>query len=526
MASLCDSVSMRSALKPIIGEEECYIGKALPPDESPSALGDISYESSVGFKSYAWVDEHPEEKSGVKRGVLEKVIEKIKLVRRDTFVATLKASTESARDQLALLDESKEFRENRDAVVLVEKHKSNQWVAELAIEHCNFVGNTYMTLGSKDATLFKAYIDKNPGFKRALKDKTVVLFDDASFSGKQLHDHVSAIRSFSIKNRLEIKAIAVIAPFMTASAYERIKSLSIPECPVIVGRPEPIETLGDTEGLSEPDKTSLCALWGYERGDLAGLGLTWFSHKVPNYQSFPKELAEGSIYRKEKTCLTYTQKFIPDIISPYKRDSYRFRPEVNLFNPEKLRSLEDSQDKGKVAASEILGVRSIAQMHEMIAKLGTSKDETLIFSDIDDTLISKSTKELVEGETTLNIFKLLQENYRVYCSTARDISSGETTFCQLASKGIELEKGNKGALRPYVISLGSSGSYLYKGIIYSAPESSSGKGDAILHLLTFPPFYNRVNHVFMIDDKEAELIKVQTACRVAGVNFMGFLLRS
>ncbi|MBS0652914.1 MAG: hypothetical protein JSR39_05215, partial [Verrucomicrobia bacterium] len=78
---------------------------------------------------------------------------------------------------------------DKRAVVLTSEHKSNQWVAEVAKGHHRF-NSTYQSLGHEHASDFVAYLDQTASGKCP---KEIVLFDDASFSGNQMTNHVNAI---------------------------------------------------------------------------------------------------------------------------------------------------------------------------------------------------------------------------------------------------------------------------------------------------------------------------------------------
>jgi hypothetical protein len=513
---------MISASTAVLGEEDLYIGEPSPAEDVP--VSKVPYGSHVSFNSESWLACHGSSEKTTK--ILRRVIDSVRYVRHDEFKECLDITTESVKTQLRdyYLTDGQVFAPNKDAVVLVEKHKSNQWVAELAMLDSKFEGNLYMALGSKDAVSFTTFIDRHPGIKATLRDKTIILFDDASFSGKQLHDHVKAIQK--LRAATNIKAIGVVAPFMTEHAARKIAALSKPGCPVFLGDHQHIPTLDTIRYLEADDateiadaKTELCELWGYTAEEIRNLGLTWFSHKIPNYQSFPQQLAHGSIYTGKKTCIARTIEVIPEVESPYKR-SDEVRVKVHHVYPSLRSRPEEAPPAPPI--QEIHEARSITELSNFLKKSGYQKHETLVLSDIDDTLVSKETKGLVEGGTTLRVINAMQEHFKILGCTARTIAEGQKTMAQLGSMGITLGTSTTRAA-PDVIALAETSTHLYKGIIYAPPGVSEGKGVAVHHLCSIAPF-DKIRNVCMIDDKREELEKVQAVCERMGINFIGFHL--
>jgi hypothetical protein len=509
MSGESTSISMISASRAVLGEEDSYIGIPSPPEEIPELK--IASSSHVTYHAEGWIACHLEREQRVLRTVLDSV----RYVRHDEFVRQLSSTTGSVIEQLTghYARAGKSFIPDRDTVVLVEKHKSNQWVAELALHHFNFMGNLYMALGSKDAVAFTNYLSSHPEIAATLQDKTIILFDDASFSGKQLHDHVRAIQSVR-----GIRSIGVIAPFMTAHADRIIRALSRDHCPVFLGAHETITTLDTIPELDAPAKTQLCELWGYTASEIRNLGLTWFSHKIPNYQSFPQVLAHGSIYSCGKSSRDRVIEVIPHVESPYKRSD-----EIPVELEHKYPTLRSKTEATPPSTQEIREARSISEMNTFLLASDYQKKETLLLSDIDDTLVSKETKGLVEGATTSRVIKAVQDRFNILGCTARPILEGQKTIAQLGSMEITLGT-DKTRSADSVIALGTTSSYLYKGIIY-APPGSDGKGSAVHHFCSLGGALDQIRNVCMIDDKLSELEKVQAVCERMGMNFIGFHLK-
>ncbi len=222
------------------------------------------------------------------------------------------------------------FDSKRDAVVLIEGYKSNKWVAEIAMHEFGFQPESFYRLGEKNARSFVEYVNANLVESRAaLRGKTVVLFDDGSYSGTQMTDHVKAIRTLAQKHKIEIKSIAVVVPYMTDLALEKLQTLELNqrrkkrgqgEIPVVISSHERISTLADLEHVDDIQR-----IWGktiYKNTPLDALGLLWFDHKVPNDQSF------GGIPLVRKTIVdsdgtpknqNFSGELIPDVIPVYKQ---------------------------------------------------------------------------------------------------------------------------------------------------------------------------------------------------------------
>jgi protein tyrosine/serine phosphatase len=205
----------------------------------------------------------------------------------------------------------------------VEGCKSNKWVAELVRDKCEAEPLAYLRLGDKQAKEVDAYFQNlSPqALQRAiayLKDKTFMLFDDGSYSGTQLQEHISHLLEIIKTHQIKIKAIAVVVPFMTRHAELTLRAIPHQDTQVIISKHETIDTLDE---IQEADtRQFLIRAWFKNDTEiLKKMGLIWLEHKVPNDQSFPAPLASGSIYDEtgnpSKKCIG----IIPQIIPPYKK---------------------------------------------------------------------------------------------------------------------------------------------------------------------------------------------------------------
>ncbi len=303
------------------GEEELH--KIVVPPNSPENISmQIIHPLDVGYMAYDWIEMHDPSMQPCVR----EVIENVSYVSFNRFMGELGSSASNAISQLGTVYKGV-FDVRSDVVVMVEGTKSNKWVAELAFHYFKFIPKAFFRLGDKDAWNFFAYMSQaNPmefeQLQNAFFNKTIVLFDDASLSGEQLSGHVQGICRVCSVFALSIRAICVIAPFITQVAEERINQTFLGCRPlgseIVIASHVDVKTIAD---LSSATAQAINLAW-YKAGspDLRSLGLTWFNHKVPNYRSFPKPLARASVYSSSGSITKkFSGEFIPSVIPPYKR---------------------------------------------------------------------------------------------------------------------------------------------------------------------------------------------------------------
>lgn len=264
-----------------------------------------------------WLKKHEEKYLPALNELLGK-IERISYV---SFVDQLKLSLQDTLTQLGV-DSPQKYTDFLDrAVVLVEHKKSNQWVAEIARRKLGFKPKKYYRLGSKDANKFVDHINGHAGSaeKNELKNKVIVLFDDGSYSGKQMTDHVKAL--LKLKKKLKFDKICVIVPYMTDHAKSGLEETVIKTHNVgnvVIADAAKIATVA--ESVTPENKKLLTELWWNKEEVEEGAnskGVIWFDHKVPNDQSFIGAIEKGNVINTKKVC---KQIFgiLPNIVVPYK----------------------------------------------------------------------------------------------------------------------------------------------------------------------------------------------------------------
>lgn len=270
-----------------------------------------------------WLNAH----ESTTKEALNEVITKTRYISHHFFIKQLGQSIAQANSHLANLYGSTYF-PGKNCIVLVEEEKSNLWVAELAKEHFGFNAERYMDLGLNGAEQFvKMLRGVSAGMdivKEKFHNRTIVLFDDASYSGKQISSHLLQLRTVINKYNLAIREIVVIVPFATPYAQMQIREASVARigkvCKAYISLMEDLPMLSE---LTPASYDVIVRLW-YKgvRADADKIGLACFQHKVPNGQSFPAPLAKGSVYHFGVGGQSQSQKgsyrLLEDVIPDYK----------------------------------------------------------------------------------------------------------------------------------------------------------------------------------------------------------------
>lgn len=266
-----------------------------------------------------WINSH----STPYQQALRELIENVEFICAEQFQKQLNRSIESFKIQLS-------ERSVKDYTLLVEPKKSNQWVAELA--YSRLPKPCYLSrLGIKNAAEFRNELSTQSGLQKNIDviPKNIVLFDDGSFSGTQITEHVTAIfnelkQNYKIDNS-KMPHIYVVIPYMTQYALKRLQ-----------GEVDKLH-LGDhlhvaehiqmrtVQNLSLATREKIKELyWPKEAEGNEQHGLFYFAHKVPNDMSFPGPLAKGTVLNGTAQRAPITAKFaiIPSSIQPpYKNEA-------------------------------------------------------------------------------------------------------------------------------------------------------------------------------------------------------------
>jgi hypothetical protein len=164
----------------------------------------------------AWIDAHQDP---LVKSALTELTKHIRHVSQEEFEASLKETTRHLNEALA--------REGGGYVVAVEKGKSNQWVAQLAMPDLSKKPMAEVELAIQ--TYLKAYEARKATDPKVTFPKSVVLFDDAAYSGEQLsrviRTMITAINTHNerVKEKIPMPKFIVASPYMTNFAEKAIK---------------------------------------------------------------------------------------------------------------------------------------------------------------------------------------------------------------------------------------------------------------------------------------------------------------
>lgn len=264
-----------------IGLKSCHFNLV---GKDPETI-DPEYPLSPGEVT-GWIRAHDK----THRPILKSLTKKINYISHKQFCFVLQKSIKSFESQFKLNAAEHSF------AVLVEPNKSNQWVAELAYKELIIKPNQIVRLGIKNADKFLLHFDRILKVDKALLPKNVVLFDDGSYSGDQICNHVKAICDVSKKANHKLQ-IYVVIPYLTDHARQRLLKMSRDYSNVFIAEAESIPTV-KTQLTPDHIETLNKLLWSDESSTTEGAttrGTYYFAHKVPNSRSFPSIIETGTI---------------------------------------------------------------------------------------------------------------------------------------------------------------------------------------------------------------------------------------
>lgn len=271
-------LALEPAEKDRIAEEFCYPPK-LPGEVAGPKLED----------GYKWANAHDPSL----REALKAMVRKVERVSFHAFDIALRTTLRSF--------ESK-FKESHgeSCAILVEPNKSNLWMAEVAYKYLDEEARgdyEIIRLGEKDAKKFVSYCD---GKGKTELPQNVILFDDGSYSGDQMCQHVQSILDLKKKNGYAPK-IFVVIPYMTTLAMKKLFDMAQSHDKVFIAETHRIPSISDS--LDPRYVKQINDLYWAEEGPsgAAKRGLYYFAHKVPNLRSFPDAIARGTITPPKKT---------------------------------------------------------------------------------------------------------------------------------------------------------------------------------------------------------------------------------
>lgn len=205
-------------------------------------------------------------------------------------------------------------------VAFVEPGKSQKWVTEVALRNGLEPAAAYVAIGEEGANAL-AY---------ALSDiewdddrfKEYVIIDDASYSGNQMANNISAANRI-VRDKFPgaVPVFHVLVPFATETAINKIASLSQKGVDVRIYNADLMPTVAQAIEKTH-HKAMQEILWPdmdpkTQAKRMSSTALHWFDHKIPNSMSFPEVLADGRTSNRSGP-FGPRIPFLPHIQPPYK----------------------------------------------------------------------------------------------------------------------------------------------------------------------------------------------------------------
>jgi hypothetical protein len=222
-------------------------------------------------------------------------------------------------------------------------------LSSIKMENDNSLETQLEELLNKYTTILKRY------------SSTFVIFDDSSYSGEQLFRHASEVKKHLLELQAYVKThsifsheriseeikinflspieIKIVCPFLSSTAYSRLNELSVQ-----LFFSKILPTIGSC--LNKEDSETIAQLWGVNS---LNLGSMYFDHKLPNADSFPRDIFRGNI--PGKSPIHFLSPFNGDFhLEPYKFTESAFispLPSPILGNSSSLNLLpEDNSSDG------------------------------------------------------------------------------------------------------------------------------------------------------------------------------------
>lgn len=208
-----------------------------------------------------------------------------------------------------------------------------------------------------------------------LLSKTIVLFDDASYSGKQLCEHVTGIIEAVSELNTDLANLskASLVPFTIPPIRPQIKII----CPVIsetaLGLIDELKARNSKfritlfysavcknvgSCLSDANNHLIKELWGKASLQLSTM---YFDHKLPNSTSFPTQIFRGSVVGQEKTIPFVRPYNSSCMLEPYKAKAWYSTYAIKDLSDTSSESSASSKLSVSTAASSALTTATIVE---------------------------------------------------------------------------------------------------------------------------------------------------------------------
>lgn len=174
--------------------------------------------------------------------------------------------------------------------------KSNEWVTKIAIDRFKMLsGFPCFNIDHK------ARLNLQRSMEMAIERREyvnlpqqIILFDDGSYSGEQMVNHVESMIE-KLKHKAKETTLFIVVPYMTSRARTRLDAIRVmleseyPNIKLTIADHETIQTV--KELLSDDEYRQIRAIYPVLTEEDSGITLTCFDHKLPNGQSFFQPVA-------------------------------------------------------------------------------------------------------------------------------------------------------------------------------------------------------------------------------------------
>lgn len=219
--------------------------------------------------------------------------------------------------------------------VAVQAEKSNQWMFELAKPHLLKQPNGLVPLAYAS---FLTKLANNPEVTAKDFPQTLVLFDDAMFSGEQMSGFLIRLNGEITRRNKELApkgiqidfpriviACAYVTRYCIAVLRKYGREFQIEDKLIILNHMKipTVDEVIEDESIKEVLKHMYWPKISLTRHDsgLESRGVVYFDHKVSDGYSFPKAIAEGAVVDRNGADLGFSIEMIPSFTPPYKKNN-------------------------------------------------------------------------------------------------------------------------------------------------------------------------------------------------------------
>jgi hypothetical protein len=170
-------------------------------------------------------------------------------------------------------------------VIGVVPGKSNEWVTKIAMKHFKmFSYFPCLNIDHKAASNLQQSMKTTIDLKKyEVLPQQIFLFDDGSYSGKQMVNHVTSIVDV-LRHKAKNTTIFVVVPYMTSHAMERLSLIDTGDnIKLVIAPHEVMETV--KESLDPADYQRIGQVYPELTDEDPGITATFFQHKRPNSES-------------------------------------------------------------------------------------------------------------------------------------------------------------------------------------------------------------------------------------------------